>query len=62
MPKYKCHLCDYEEEIAGKENDGPIKAHSNVLGITVTFKNSLIKNMCAVERKHVMSKHWKKRE
>mgnify|MGYP000595609428 CR=1 FL=1 len=22
--KYKCHICDYEEEVTGKTNDGPI--------------------------------------
>jgi hypothetical protein len=58
--KYKCHLCDYEKDIIGKTDDGPIRVHSKVLGVTAIFSCSLVKGICEAEIRHVMATHMYK--
>ena len=55
--KYRCHLCEYEEEVAGSTTDGPIIVHSRILNVTAKYESSLVKNMADAEIRHVTKTH-----
>lgn len=56
--KYRCHLCEYEEEVAGSASDSTeVVAHSKVLGVTVRYANGLVKNLADAEVRHVTKMH-----
>lgn len=55
--KYKCLICGYEKQVGGKLNDGPITVHSKVLGVSVTFSCSRVKEIADAEIRHMMHNH-----
>ncbi len=56
---YRCPKCGYEECVDGSALDGPIIVHSKVLGVTVKYASSLVKNMADAETRHIMKVHFK---
>jgi hypothetical protein len=54
---YRCERCGHEEEVAGRADDGPIIERSKVLGVTVQYVSSQVKNMAEAEIRHVMKMH-----
>jgi hypothetical protein len=56
--KYRCHLCEHEEEVAGSASDSTeVVAHSKVLGVTVRYVNGLVKHLAEAEVRHVTKAH-----